>query len=115
MREVTGIFMEHKAISPEVERAQRMAELEQIAKYRATRMAQYADWVKPENIAARKREHEAGAAKALEMGKAMAAIAAEQIAQKKLDEQIKKPHFNIIPIYKPIKRKWYQFILDWFK
>lgn len=40
----TGIYHMHEGISIEADRAQRMAELEQIARYRSVRLAQYKAW-----------------------------------------------------------------------
>lgn len=55
----------------EVQAAQAMAEIRNQARRHATRMAMYFDWVKPENVAARKEKAEKEAAAALELAKAM--------------------------------------------
>lgn len=45
--EPTGIFQMFEEISPEAIRAQRMAELNDLAKYRARRLRFYMDWADP--------------------------------------------------------------------
>lgn len=43
----TGIFQHVELLSPDVIKAQRMAELAQIAKYRAEKLQKYKDWSDP--------------------------------------------------------------------
>lgn len=47
MKEITGIYYHMDVISPEAFKAQRMAELEQMARYRAMRLQHYKDWADP--------------------------------------------------------------------
>lgn len=42
-----GFVHQMEQVSPEVHKAQRMAELEQIAKYRALKLQKYKDWADP--------------------------------------------------------------------
>ena len=92
-----------------------MAELKNIAEYRARRMDAYRAWVDPAAIAKRKLEHEEAAAAALEAGMTLSKIAQEQMASKKLDEEV-KAHFKISPLTRatPKPRRWWQRLLDWF-
>lgn len=113
---VVPFIMQHQELSPDVIRAQRQAELKQIAAYRAHRMAAYAAWSNPEAIALRKAEHEAAAAKALEAGKAMALQAREQIASKKEDE-LMKHEWKLSPIMRTRAAKigWWQRLVEWWR
>lgn len=52
LHELTGIYHYMDTISPEAMREQRMAELEQMAKYRALKLQQYKDWSDPVKRAA---------------------------------------------------------------
>lgn len=47
VNEPLGIHFHMEQISPEVAREQRMAELEQISKYRARRLREYQEWSDP--------------------------------------------------------------------
>ena len=108
--------MQHEDLSPEVIRAQRMAELEQMAKYRYAKMEAYRDWADPVKRAAMKMRAEAEAL-----------AARNKMAGKLVDDYRVRPkdawmlddwHHKVLitPITKPvIKTRWYQFILDWFK
>lgn len=51
-REPLVYYSLYESISPEVAKAQRMAELEQIAKYRRLKLQQYQDWSDPVKHAA---------------------------------------------------------------
>lgn len=75
--ELTGVYFYMDSISPEAMKAQRMAELEQMAKYRSIRIQQYKDWsnpVKREIIKAQYAKDE------IECRKLMADIPAERVA-----------------------------------
>lgn len=85
-------------ISPEVERAQRLQELKDVAEWKARRMASYRSWVTPDAVAQRQREYELAAAAALEQGRAMAAEARRQQLEAKLEKSL-KPSFNISAPY----------------
>lgn len=54
--EFTGIYHMHEELSPEAFKAQRMAELEQIAKYRAARLKQFQEWADPVKRAERQQQ-----------------------------------------------------------
>lgn len=77
-------------INPEVERAQRQAELKDMMEWRGRRLAAYKAWSQPEAVAERKAKHEAEAAAALELGQQMAIVAKQQMLDKKLDEEMRK-------------------------
>lgn len=47
INEITGEYFFMEQLSPEVQRAQRMAELEQLAKYRALKLQKIKDWSDP--------------------------------------------------------------------
>ncbi len=96
--ELPGIIMNVDQISPEVERAQRLQELKDVAEWKARRMAAYRNWVTPEAVAERQREYELAAAAALEQGRAMAAEARRQQLEAKLEKSL-KPSFNISAPY----------------
>lgn len=110
-----GIFAQCEQASPEAQLSMRMAELENLAKYRAERMARFADWVKPENIAARQKKHEEEAGEALARGLAMAAIAKQQMADAKLDKEMRKLPFTVKPVFHIIKKPWWRRLLEWFR
>lgn len=50
--EITGLYLAYDLPSPEAYKAQRMAELEQMAAYRKLKLKQYQDWADPVKRAA---------------------------------------------------------------
>lgn len=80
-KDIPGIYWsfdyEH-AVSPDVQKAQMQANMEQLAKYRAKRIGEYKEWSKPENILSRLLKHNAAAEAALERGKLLSTIAKAQ-------------------------------------
>lgn len=105
-----GIFSQFEAASPEAMRAQRMAELEQMAKYRSQKIQAYKDWSeKPEHREAMKAKVESEARDE----RRVVSAEAERFA-KEFDEADKKQVGAVRPVYKPIKRNWWQRLLDWF-
>lgn len=114
---IQGIIMQVDAISPEVERAQRMAELKDIAEYRARHLRAIQEWSIPELRLKRQAQY----ARELEEAKL---IFAEQVARDARVWEMHKPmgkdrfcqYVAINMLGKPkLKRKWYQKILDWFR
>lgn len=101
---VPGLFHYQEAASREAQMAQHMAELEQLAKYRAKKIQFYKDWsdtLKREALQAQARVDE---------------LAAQQIAAMKLVEDPfyfhnKKPPMtlNLTPLIKPRPTRWQRF------
>ncbi len=89
-------------LSEDVIRAQRMAELDQMAKYRAKVMQQYKEWSAPENVATRLAEFKPG----------------ELVDLSKPIEIDHTPvmTFTTRPLYKPIVRlSWWRKLLNWLR
>lgn len=114
---VPGIIFEVQSISPEVERAQRLAELKDIAEYRQRHLKYIQEWSDPIKRAAKQAQY----AKELEEAKI---IFATQIAEdakrwemhKPLDKDRFAQYVAIRMLGKPpVKLKWYQKILAWFR
>lgn len=109
-----GIFSQFESLSPEVIKAQRMAELEAIAKYRAERLQAYIDWSNPEKRAKLQAEHAAGEK-----------AAREAMAGKFIDDYrvrtVKQDVFvgKLLPVkelLKPAPRlSWWQRLLEWLR
>lgn len=118
-------------IDPAVERAQRMAELEQIAKYRKRKLQHYLDWSDPEKRAKKQAEIQADIEEAYRIANERAAKDPNYINSLRISKTGR--HIGLsgyLPIYEPLdkrikiteihkispgKLKWYQRIMKWFK
>lgn len=109
-----GIFSQFEQLSPEVMRAQRQAELENIAKYRAERLQFYLDWSDPEKRAKLQAEHAAGEKAAREemTGKYIDDYRVRTVKNEVFLEglQLKVNEVSYPP---PVKRTWWRRICDW--
>ena len=111
-----GIVSQFDAISPEVERAQRMAELKNIAEYRARRLQAYRDWANPIKRAELQAKHQQELKQAREIWEA-------QLKEDHRRLQMHEPKTTYAETISmrvltkcPGKSKpWYQRLLDWFK
>lgn len=93
--------IEHHELDPSVLRAQRMAELKDIAEWRRRRLNKIMEWSNPEKRA------KILAASEREMGEAKR-IWAEQLKENLKPLDPKGCLFQIRPITKPRALKWYQ-------
>ncbi len=113
LNEPTGIFMQHEAISPEVERAQRMAELKNIAEYRASKLRYIQEWSDPVKRAKIQAEHAAAEKKARESleGKYI-----DDYRVRTVKNEVFVGTLNAIVTMKPIakpKMPWWERLLAW--
>lgn len=113
LNELTGIYFHMDVISPEAFQAQRMAELEQMAKYRSIRIQQYKDWsdpVKREKIKTQYSKDEA------EGRKLLATVSAEQVAVRTGQAPLNiKLNYIGDHGFIPKKRTIWQIIRKWFR
>ncbi len=104
INETEGIYSMFEDLSPEVHRAQRLAELEQLARYRARRLAEYQAWSDP----VQRMQIQINAR--VEEAKARAEVAGKTVylpPRLKLEERI-----EIIPLKKSSpKRSWWRRLL----
>lgn len=109
MKETTGIIFETQVASPEACKAQKMAELKNLAEYRAGKLQKYVEWSKPEAIAARYAEHLAAAEAARQKAAEVLALIKKQEEASKLYEAEKMPQFKISPLIKTkLKIHWFK-------
>lgn len=100
----TGIFQQADMISPEAFKAQRMAELRQLARYRAEKLQKYIDWSNPEKRAELQQQLKMELEEAQEQVETM--DISPHMVFRELDALMK-----IKPLIKPLppKKKWYQY------
>lgn len=105
-----GIFQHMDMISPEAYRAQRMAELQQLANYRARKLKRYQEWSDPEKRALIQNQARADEEEAKHFYASLE-HEPQHVVFKQLDELMK-----IRPLIKPQppKKKWYQWIRELF-
>lgn len=110
-----GIIIQHEAISPEVVRAQRLAELKDIAEYRARHLKAIQDWSDPVKRKKIQDEH-AAAERAAREEMAGKDIDPYRVRTVKNQTFIAPLTFKVTPIVKPLlKRPWWRRLLDWFR
>ncbi len=132
INEPVGIFIQHEAISPEVQRAQRMAELKDIAEYRARHLKYITDWSDPVKRAKIQAEQAAAqaAARASLDGKYIDDYRVRKIAEGRFVNPgaIDRPRFHMGPIPERVsdfkitplvkerpKLSWWRRLLAWLK
>ncbi len=108
---IPGIIMQVDAISPETERAQRMAELKNIAEYRARHLQYIKDWSDPDKRAKIQAVH------AVEERQARESLAGESVDNYRVRTvQGGMSRIVMTEIVKPTpKLSWYKRLLNWFR
>lgn len=112
-----GLYEQAFMLEPTVIRMQRQAELEQMAKYRATKLEHYKQWSKSQKEYLDK--YHPNLAETLEKklkeneGKQINFVKSETIEERLKDPNSFVSKLKITAIYKPIEQKWYQRILKW--
>lgn len=113
----SGYVSQIASLSPEVIKAQRIAEIENIAKYRAIKLQKYKDWADSEKRAAMQAEAKRELEMAIQEAKFMESqnSAIFEIPEyKKLDQMIKITPF-VKPVEEPKKEGLLQRITSWLK
>ena len=106
--ELTGIIHHMEAISPEAQKAQVMAEMEQLAKYRAKRLQQYKDWSNPMKRAAMRAQYNADEERDRKL---LVDIPAEHVAVRPVNPY----RITLTEVVKPkvVKLTWLQRVKLW--
>lgn len=110
MKETPILFSEVHALSPETIRAQRMAELAQMAKYRRGKLQEYVDWSSPE-----KRDERIKKAQAEEMAARQMVSSKHEEFARMFDLDDAQPMMIGRIITKTTEKPWYQRIVSWIK
>lgn len=126
---IAGIIIQHQALSPEVERAQRMAELKNIAEYRARHLKAIQDWSDPVKRKAIQDEHARAekVARELMYGELIDDFRVRKVEQGRFvnrggmdgplgRSQTLPPRvsdFKVKPIVKAVRKRWWQKLWDW--
>lgn len=111
VNETIEIISQFETVSPTVFRAQRQAELQNMALYNAEKIQKYKDWAeKPEHREALKAKVEGEA----QVERKVVSAEAEKFA-KWFDEKDERQLGAIKEISRPIKLSWWQRLLAWFE
>lgn len=112
-----GFVSQIACLSPDVLRAQKMAELRNQAAYNAAKLQMYKDWADPEKRAAMQADAKRELDRAVEEAKFMEAQnqAVFEIPEyRKLEDMVKVKEF-VKPVEEPKKEGIFERITSWFK
>lgn len=110
MKEITGLYFHMEQISPEAFQAQRLAEMEQMSRYRIQKLQEYKDWSDPEKREAKKAQYAKDEAEGKKLlGTAIKAL--PWIRDCKPTFKVGNPYYEITPV--PLTR--WQRIKQWLR